>query len=337
VIERHFGESPPYSLGVEEELMILDAETLEPAAAVDVLVSGAKELDLPGRLKTELHASIVELNTDVCGDVDEAVAALRQLRRGAEQIAAEHGLAIAASGTHPTAPLESLPVVQEARYLELVNGVGRAMRRQGVSGLHVHVGVESAQQCYERLEAVLPWLPVVLAVSVNSPFLAGVETGMLSNRAAILAELPRAGAPPAFGSFEAWEAWVERLVDLGVLEDKTRIWWDVRPNPILGTVEIRAPDQPTALERTALLVRLLRELVEHAEPRVADRGHYQHNRWAAARCGLGAKLIHPDGDRVATARELARELLGEEPPEPEACAQLAADDVTADLVARTVA
>jgi carboxylate-amine ligase len=337
VIERHFGESPPYSLGVEEELMILDAETLEPAAAVDVLVAGAAELDLPGRLKTELHASIVELNTDVCADVDEAVAALRELRRAAAQIAAEHGLVIAASGTHPTAALESLPVVQEERYLAMIEGVGRGARRQGVSGLHVHVGVESAEHCYDRLEAVLPWLPVVLAVSVNSPFLEGVETGMLSNRAGILAELPRAGAPPAFGSFEAWEAWVERLVALGVLEDKTRIWWDLRPNPLLGTLEIRAADQPTALDRTALLVRLLRRLVERSEPRVADRGHYQHNRWAAARAGLDAELIHPDGDRVATARELASELLEEEPPQPEAFAQLAADCVVADLVARTVA
>jgi len=316
--------------------MILDAGTLEPAAAVDVLVKGADGLDLPGTLKTELHASIVELNTRVCADVDEAVAALRELRRAAAGVAAEHGLAIAASGTHPTAPLESLPVVQEKRYLAMIDGVGRAARRQGVSGLHVHVGVESADRCYERLEAVLPWLPVVLAVSVNSPFLEGAATGMLSNRAVVLAELPRAGAPPAFGSFEAWEAWVERLVSLGVLEDKTRIWWDVRPNPRLGTLEIRAADQPTALERTALVVRLLRRLVEHAEPRVADRGHYQHNRWAAARAGLDAELIHPDGDRVATARELAHELLGEEPPEPEAFAQLAAGDVAADLVARTV-
>jgi carboxylate-amine ligase len=337
VIERHFGESSPYSLGVEEELMILDAETLEPAPAVGVLVDGTAELDLPGTLKTELHASIVELNTEICADVDEAVAALRELRRAAARVASEHGLAIAAAGMHPTAALESLPVVQEERYLAMIEGIGWAASRQGVSGLHVHVGVESAEQCYERLEAVLAWLPVVLAVSVNSPFVEGVATGMLSNRAGILAELPRAGAPPAFGSFDAWETWVERLVSLGVLEDKTRIWWDVRPNPRFGTLEIRAADQPTALERTALLIRLLRRLVEEAPPGHADRGHYEHNRWAAARAGLEAELVHPDGDRVASARELAHELLGEEPPEPEAFTQLAAADVAADLVARTVA
>lgn len=316
--------------------MILDAETLAPAGAVDVLVRGAEGLDLPGRLKTELHASVVELNTDVCADVDEAVAALRELRAAAAAIACEHGLAVAAAGAHPTAQLESLPVVQEERYLSMLRDVGRAARRQGVNGLHVHVGVESAERCWERLEAVLPWLPVVLAVSVNSPFLDGEPSGMLSNRAPILAELPRGGTPPAFPGYDAWEAWVERLVRLGVMDDYTRVWWDVRPQPRLGTLELRVADQPTALDRTALVVRLLRDLVADAEPRAADRGDYVYNRWAAAQAGLDAMLVHPDGSRVATARELARTLLGAEPPEPEAHAQLAAHDPVADLVARTL-
>ena len=337
MIERHFGESAPLSLGVEEELMILDAETLAPTAGVGVLVREAATLDLPGSLKTELHASVVELNTNVCANVAEATAALRVLRAAAARIAGENGLAIAAAGAHPTAVLESLPVVQEERYLRMIEQVGRAARRQGVSGLHVHVGVESADRCYERLEAVLPWLPVVLALSANSPFVDGATTGMLSNRAGILAELPRAGAPPAFGSYEAWEAWLERLVELGVIEDHTRVWWDIRPNPRLGTLEIRIADQPTSLERTALLVGLLRTLVEEAAPRVADRGHYVQNRFAASHRGLDAELIHPDGDRVVSARDLARELLGAEPPEPEAFVQLAASNVVANLVARTVA
>jgi len=346
VIEAHFGESPPHSVGVEEELMILDAETLQPAAAVDVLVRGASELDLPGTLKTEMHASVVELNTGICSGADEAIAAVRELRRAAAGIAAANGLAIAAAGAHPTALLESLPVVQEERYLEMIRTVGRAARIQGVNGLHVHVGVADGERCYERLEAVLPWLPVVLALSANSPFADGADTGMMSVRAEILAALPRAGAPPAFGSYAAWEAWVERLVALGVMEDYTRIWWDLRPHPRLGTLEIRVADQPTALERTALLVRLLVSIVESVAARDADpaaRGDYAQNRWAAARHGLDARLIHPDGDRTATARELAAELLGADPPEPEALRQLEVaaaqgqDAVAADLVARTVA
>ena len=337
MIERHFGETAPFSLGVEEEVMILDAETLEPAGAVEVLVRGTAELDLPGSLKTELHASIVELTTGVCANVDEAIEALRALRSAAARVASENGLVIAAAGMHPTAALESLPVVQEQRYLDMIEGIGRAARRQGVSGLHVHVGVESAERCYERLEAVLAWLPVVLALSANSPLVEGAPTGMLSNRAGILDELPRAGTPPAFGSYEAWEAWVERLVALGVMGDATRVWWDARPSPRFGTLELRIADQPTSLERTRLLVELLRELVASAPSRVTDRGDYVHNRWAAARAGLDAQLIHPDGSRLATARELARELLGAEPPEPEAFAQLAAPDPAADVVARTLA
>src|SRR5437763_4397931 len=324
VIERHFGESATLSRGVEEEVMILDAETLEPAAAVHVLLEGAAELELHGRLKTELHASVVELTTEICTDVEEAIAALRELRTAADAIARANGLVIAAAGSHPTALLESLPVVQEKRYLQMLERIGRAARRQGVNGLHVHVGVESAEHCYDRLEAVLSWLPVVLALSANSPFADGEATGMLSNRAEILTQLPRAGAPPAFGSYDGFESWVERLMRIGVLEDYTRIWWDIRPHPRLGTLEIRIADQPTSLARTELLVRLVRDLVASAPAREADpagRGDYAQNRWAAARHGLDAELIRPDGEQLVSARALAAELLRADPPPEEALDQ----------------
>ena len=345
MIESHFGESPPRSVGIEEELMILDAETLRPTAAVDVLVRESSDLGLPGRLKTELHASVVELNTGICPDVTSAVESLRAMRAAAARIAAANGLAIAGAGAHPTATYDSLPVVQEGRYLAMMRDVGYAARRQGVNGLHVHVGVESADGCYERLEAVLPWLPVVLALSANSPFAEGVDTGMLSNRASVLAELPRSGAPPAFGSYAAWEAWAERFMRLGLFSEYTQIWWDVRPHPRFGTLEIRIADQPTALDRTALLAEAMIALVAHAPSRgtgASDRGDYLQNRWAAARLGLEAELIHPDGDRLVPARSLALELLGGEPPEPEALQQLeiaaaaGIESVAADLVGRSI-
>ena len=317
--------------------MILDAETLEPAAAVEVLLRGAEGLELPGSLKTELHASVVELNTHVCANVAEAIAALRELRAVADRIARANGLVVAAAGAHPTVPLESLPVVQEPRYLEMLEQVGYPARRQGVNGLHVHVAVESEERCHERFEAVLSWLPVVLALSANSPYVDGVANGMLSNRAGVLAELPRGGPPPAFESYADWEAWVERLVAIGLMADYTRIWWDIRPHPRFGTLEIRIADQPTSLARTELLVGVLRHLVEHAPPRITPRGDYANNRVAAASRGLDAELIHPDGGSMVGARELARELLGAEPPEPEAYAQLEAGaSVAADLVARTL-
>jgi glutamate---cysteine ligase / carboxylate-amine ligase len=321
--------------------MILDQETLRPVAGVEILVREAAGLTLPGALKTELHASVVELATGICADADEAVEALAELRATADRIAREHGLRIGAAGMHPLARAESLPVVQEERYLSMLATIGHTARLQGVNGLHVHVGVASGEACHRALEAVLPWLPVVLALSANSPFLEGEVNGMWSNRAPILGALPRAGAPPAFPSYAEWESWAERLIALGVMQDYTRIWWDVRPHPSLGTLEIRIADQPTSLERTGLLVGLIRTLVATARSRELDpsaRGDYAQNRWAAARHGLEAELIHPDGDHVATARTLAAELLGTEAPAPEAARQLelGPDAACVDLVERTV-
>ncbi|HEX6699426.1 MAG TPA: YbdK family carboxylate-amine ligase [Gaiellaceae bacterium] len=315
MIEQHFGESSPFSLGVEEEVMILDAETLAPVAGVDVLVRGAEGLDLPGTLKTELHASVVELNTHICASAGEALDALRQLRTAADSIARANGLRIAAAGTHPLARPEDLPVVPEKRYEQMISEVGKTARRQGVNGVHVHVGVPSPDACFHAIEGILQWLPLVLALSVNSPYLAGVETGLLSNRAVALGELPRSGAPPAFRSYADWEAWVERLVRLGVFADYTRIWWDVRPHPRFGTVELRMPDQPTSVDRTASFAALAQALVAtvlESPPRPYEperRGDYAHNRWAALRFGMGAELIHPDGDRFVPATDLRDELL----------------------------
>lgn len=312
------------TLGVEEELMLLDAETFLPAAASHLLVG---EVDA-GTLKTELHASVIELATPVCRDVAEAVASLRELRLEAAARATEHGVVIAAGGAHPTARIDSLPVVQEERYLSMIDELGHVARRQAVNGLHVHVGMESLDACWDRFESVLGWLPAVLAVSCNSPFFDGVETGMLSNRAGVLAELPRAGAPPEFASYDDWKAWVDRLVSLGVIEDYTRLWWDVRPHPRFGTLEVRIADQPTSPARTELIVQLVADLVERVPSHVTPRGDYLQNRWAAARYGVDAQLIHPDGSRLVGVGEL----LGFDPPAPEALERRSARELAAETV-----
>src|SRR5438477_12127987 len=291
--------------------MIVDAERLPLSPAVELLIRASEKLELPGRLKTELFASIVELNTDICDSVGGAHEALRQLRRAAGRIAEENGLRIAAAGSHPFSDPEEQEIAADPRYKEFVGFAGVSARRQGVSGLHVHVGMPTAEACYATLEAILPWLPLVLALSANSPFLAGRATGLASNRAEVLVQLPRAGAPPAFGSYRAWEGFVERLIGLGLADDYTRFWWDVRPHPRFGTLEIRMPDQPTSLAVTVALSALLQALCatvadEAATP--ADRGDYAQNRWAALRFGTAAELIHPDGTRLARAPELAREL-----------------------------
>ncbi|HEV2593018.1 MAG TPA: YbdK family carboxylate-amine ligase [Gaiellaceae bacterium] len=362
MIEAHFGESAPLSLGVEEELMIVDAATYEQVAAVDKIIAGVEGRELPGQIKTELFASVFETNTNVLATAAEAESALRELRRAAAEAAAGVGLAIAAGATHPFALPEAQPIVKEQRYVTFVGYGGISVRRQGVQGLHVHVGMPSAEESWECLEAILPWLPVVLALSANSPWFAGELNGMASNRAPVLAELPRAGAPPAFASYAEWSSWVERLARLEVLEDYTRIWWDARPHPKLGTLEIRVPDQPTDVALSAAFAALLQALCAAAlagdlpgnSALLADRGRadYVQNRWSAARFGPRAKLLHADGTRFAPASELGAELLERVRPhgdatllariDPERCeAELqveaaSAQDAAAGLVARTL-
>lgn len=324
--------------------MLLDAETLAPAPAVRQLLTDADGLELSGRLKTELHASIVELNTDVCGSVDEAVETLSKLRGTAAELLERRGLRLAAAGSHPLAEPEELEIVDEKRYEEFVGYAGVTARRQGVSGLHVHVGMPGADECIATLEAILPWLPLVLALSVNSPYLAGRRTGLASNRAEVLAQLPRSGAPPPFASYADWEAWIERFLATGLAKDYTQFWWDVRPHPRFGTLEIRMPDQPTSLAVSAAFIELMRSLcewaLEHPAAEPADRGIYQQNRWAAARFGPQAELIH-DGRLVAAAdlvAELPVALAGLDPTTCEADLQLAAGEpraACADIVART--
>ena len=162
-----------------------------------------------------------------------------------------------------------------------------------------------------RLEAILPWLPVLLALSANSPYVAGAETGLASTRAELLALLPRSGAPPAFADYEAWARFAEALVRLGLADDLMRLWWDARPHPRLGTLEVRVPDQPTRLTDTAAFAALAQSLVAAADSDgpTADRGRYAQNRWAAARFGATAGLIHPEADRLSTPKELLVELL----------------------------
>ena len=213
--------------------------------------------------------------------------------------------------TPPPVP-ERQEIADDPRYHEFVKYAGVSARRQVVNGLHVHVEMPSADACFAALEGVLPWLPVVLALSVNSPYLAGQETGLASNRAEVLAQLPRSGAPPVFGSFEGWERFVARFVAAGLADDYTRFWWDVRPHPRFGTLEVRMPDQPTALARTAAFVALLQTMCAHfaaEQGEAADRGVYQQNRWAALRFGAEAELLHPTEDRTASVAELAQELL----------------------------
>ncbi|MGZ8793049.1 MAG: carboxylate-amine ligase, partial [Gaiellaceae bacterium] len=251
----------------------------------------------------------------------------------------------------------SIPSEQEIvpveRYRRFVEYAGPAARRQGVSGLHVHIGMPDAETCFRVMETILPWLPFVLAVSANSPYFEGRDTGMLSIRAEVLGFLPRHGAPPAFRDYAEWERFIERMAATGLANDYTSFWWDVRPHPRFGTLEIRTPDQATSIERTGALVGLVQAFCAWAidspprpfEP--AERGIYEQNRWAASRFGPHGKLVHPDRDAALTVAALARELpvplRGLDPETCEADRQLeigrakGLPAVCADLVERSVA
>lgn len=282
---------------------MIDRRSLRPVAVPADALDG-------DRIKAELFAAVVELASGICADAPELLAVLRDLRLDALGRLSEAGLAPAAVATWPTAAPEEQEVTPEEGYLRFLEFAGSSARRQFCCGLHVHVGVESPEACMTALEHVLPWLPVLLAVSANSPWLSGRETGLASTRAEILSLLPRSGAPPRFGSYGEWERFAERIVDLGLADNHRRIWWDARPHPGFGTLEVRMPDQPTSVEATAAFAALIQALVATAQPGpAADRGVYAENRWAAFRFGREARLIHPEADRVVPAVELLDELL----------------------------
>ena len=337
------------TVGVEEELMILDAGTYAQRAASAELIQAVTPER--GTVKTELFQSVIELNTDVCASPADAAYVLTGLRRSTISAADGMGYAIAGAGSHPFDIATEQPIVDEPHYRKFVEYAGPTARRQGVTGLHVHVGMPDAESSLRVLELVLPWLPVVLALSANSPWFERERTGMMSSRAEILGLLPRHGAPPSFNTWADWEELVDSFVSAGVAVSYMSLHWDIRPHPNFGTLEIRMPDQPTSLIRTIRFVQLLHALcrwaLDAAPRRPVSRAVYEQNRWAAARYGPRAKLIHPEERRAGGVPELYAELvrlIGHDPElEPAWCEgdrQLEferPEDAAADLVARSVA
>jgi carboxylate-amine ligase len=304
VFDRRFGATAPGTVGIEEELFVVSAGSYELAPVPPGLLDGH-------RRKPELFRSLLELTSRPAASVADAVAELGRLRAETVSELEAHGLAVLASGTHPAAGGEADDVSDVPELRAFVEYAGPAALVQRCCGLHVHVSVGDERECLAALEFVLPWLPLVLALSANSPYHAGAPSGYASVRAELLTRLPRSGAPPVFESFAEWDAFATTLVELGLADDYTRIWWDVRPHPRLGTIEVRMADQPTGLALTGAFAALVQALVCSAragEP--ADRGVYAQNRFAAQRFGCRAELIHPGGASLATVPELTAELLG---------------------------
>ena len=314
----HRFTGPNYTIGIEEELMILDAETLDLTNSVEALlaaVPGAEEEE--PQVKPELMESVIEIATTPCHDTQEAGVQLRGLRRQVAATAQEHGLAIGSAGTHPFALWEDQRIVARPRYRDLINALRWVARQELIFGVHVHVGLDDPDKAIHVANGMRVHVPLLLALSANSPFWRAGPTGLLSSRTPIFRQFPRVGIPPYYNDWADYERRIQFMVDSRVIEDYTYLWYDVRPHPRFGTVEIRVMDAQTRVEHTlglaALVQAMVRELAEHFDAgRELSRYPYEmldENKWVAARHGLDGELVDlPDFRRVPT-RELARRII----------------------------
>jgi carboxylate-amine ligase len=305
---------PRYTVGIEEELMILDGSSLDLSNSIEAILG---EDPPAGQIKRELLESVLEIATSPCANVPAAGAELVALRALARDRATEHGLCIGASGTHPFARWEDQRIVSDDRYRALIRSLGFVARQEVVFGMHVHVGMADPDETIDVANGLRPYIPLLIALSANSPLWRGEPTGLMSSRVPIFRAFPRVGLPPAFQSWPDFERRVERLIAGGVIEDYTYLWYDVRPHPRLGTIEIRAMDSQTRVEHTialaALVVSLVRRLVTEREPGAPTLDPpweiLDENRWLAARHGLDADLLDHVSGASRNARELTEELL----------------------------
>jgi carboxylate-amine ligase len=293
---------PSYTLGIEEELMIVDGETYALANAIEALLEDG-DLDI----KPELMESVLEIATKPCRDTKEAGEQLRRLRRECSDRASAHGLCIGSAGTHPFAMWEDQRISARPRYRDLISALRFVARQEIIFGLHVHVGMDDADKAIHVANGMRVHVPLLLALSANSPFWRADSTGLASTRMPIFRAFPRVGIPPFYKDWADFDRRISFMVDSGVIEDYTYLWYDVRPHPRLGTVEIRAMDAQTRVEHTlalaALIQAMVKELAEHFEAGT-ELAMYPHemldeNKWLAARHGLESELVDLPGlDRV---------------------------------------
>ncbi|MDP9383924.1 MAG: carboxylate-amine ligase [Actinomycetota bacterium] len=303
---------PDYSIGIEEELMILDSETYALSNSIEALLDEAPD----GEIKPELHESVLEVATKPCKGVPEAGTQLRALRRQVRDSAGGLDLCIGSAGTHPFAKWEEQRIAARPRYRDLVSALRFVARQEIIFGLHVHVGVEGADKAIHIVNGMRVHVPILLALSANSPFWRGDPTGLASTRMPIFRAFPRVGIPPAYKDWDDYEGRIGFMVESGVVEDYTHLWYDLRPHPNFGTVEIRAMDAQTRVEHTlaltALIQAMVKELAEHFDAG-SELAHYPYemldeNKWLAARHGMAGELVDLPSRELVTAKELARRL-----------------------------
>jgi len=309
----HRFSGPDFTIGVEEELMIVDAETLDLVNAIESLLAETPQ----GTIKPELMESVLEIATDPCPTLGEAGLQLSALRRQVRDLAADKGLRIGSAGTHPFAMWEDQRIVARSRYRDLVSALRFVARQELIFGTHVHVGMDDPEKAIHVANGMRVHVAILVALAANSPFWRADSTGLVSTRTPIFRAFPRVGIPPAYAGWDDYQRRIGFMVDSGVMPDYTYLWYDVRPHPNFGTVEIRACDAQTRVEHTialaALIQAMVKELAEHYEAgkQLSDYPWemLDENKWLASRHGLEGELVDlPSNERVQ-AKALARRLL----------------------------
>jgi len=304
-----------HTVGVELELQLIDAKTLELTPRSTRIIESLEGLS--GSVKHELLMSNLEVISKKCYSIAEADKDLREKLAPVIKEARRHGVLIAGAGTHPFSRWKAQTVTPDTRYLELVENLQMVARRFNIFGLHVHVGVRGAERCIYVMNRLLYYLPHLLALSTNSPFWEGENTGLRSYRTKVFENLPIGGMPFYFHNFSDYAKLVNNYLATGTIKTIRELWWDVRPHPDFGTIEVRICDIPSTLGEVMSLAAFIQALVAKFGQDF-DRGvcfkrpHsaiIRENKWRACRYGLGAKFITEDGGRTIPAPKAVLELL----------------------------
>jgi carboxylate-amine ligase len=299
VLDHAFGRSDPYTLGVEEEYMLLDGETFDLVQHIDTVLAAVVGHELEPVINPELMQSVLEIATPVCHTPSEMAAQLRRIRAYVIDVAREQGMRVGSAGTHPFSLFERQRITAKDRYRALVDQMQYVARRELIFGLHIHVAVDDAEKAIHVVNGMLPQLGPLLALSASSPFWRGEPTGLRSSRQMIFAAFPRSGPPPRFKNYTEYAEVVGQLEKTGTIADYTHIWWDIRLHPRLGTIEIRICDAITRLEHVVAIVAYCQALVKLLGERF-ERGDEiasyhriltTENKWLAGRYGLEAPLM----------------------------------------------
>ena len=305
-----------FTLGVEEEYMVLDPETRELKSHEQKIVSEGQKV-IKDKVKAEMHQAVVEVGTDICQNIDEAYHDVLALRKTISQIAGDLGLWVGASGTHPFSHWERQLITDHIRYNEIVNELQEAARSNLIFGLHVHVGMEDRKMAIHIANSARYFLPHVYALSTNSPFWEGRLTGYKSFRTKVFDKFPRTGIPDHFQSIEAYDNYVNLLVKTNCIDNAKKIWWDLRVHPFFNTVEFRICDVPMTVDETIAIAALFQSICAKLYKLRSQNMNFisyhraliNENKWRASRYGIDGSLIDFGKEAEVNTRVLIYELL----------------------------